>query len=122
MPSSCTQSHLLIYYYLLLLNKAHCFCTINAICAQYKKIDKIPKTAGKQKQLPVKNRFAVLQGEGAGGVMEWEVGAGTCKLLYKERTHSKVPLHSIENCIHYLLINHYGKESFKITCSLKSHR
>ena len=54
--------------------------------------------------------------------MEWEDGAGRCELLYKEGTHSKVPLHSIENCIHYLIINHNGKESFKNTCSLKSHR
>lgn len=65
-----------------------------------KKTDKIPKTASKQKQLPVENKFAVPQGEGAGGGMEWEVGAGRCELLYKEGTQSKVPLHSIENCIH----------------------
>ena len=86
------------------------------------KIDKIPKTASKQKQLPVENRFVVARGEGVGGGMECEVGAGRCKLFHKEGTHNKVPLYSIENCIHYLIINHNGKECFKITCSLNSHR
>ena len=48
------------------------------------KIDKIPKTASKQKQLPVENRFVVAKGEGVGEGMEWEFGISRCKLLYRE--------------------------------------
>ena len=62
-----------------------------------KKTDKIPKTASKQKQLPVENKFAVPQGEGAGGGMEWEVGGGRCKLLHTEWTNSKALLYSTGN-------------------------
>ena len=86
-----------------------------------KKTDKIPKTASKQKQLPVENKFAVPQGEGAGGGMEWEVGAGRCELLYKEGTQSKVPLHSIGEYVQYSVITHSGKEYEKIYIYIHTH-
>ena len=55
----------------------------------------------------------VAKGEEVGRGMEWEVGVSRCKLLYIEWINNKVLLCSTDNCIHYPMMNHNGKEYLK---------
>ena len=48
--------------------------------------------------------------EGWGRRMDWEFGAGRCKLLYIDSVNEKVLLYSIENYIQSPGISHNGKE------------
>ena len=52
----------------------------------------------------------VAKREGFGGRMEWEVEVSKYKLLSIGWVKNKVLLHSTENSIQYLIINHNGKE------------
>ena len=55
----------------------------------------------------------LTKGEGEGG-MDWEFGTSRPKLLYIEWINNKVLLYTAWNYIQYLIINHNGKELFKI--------
>ena len=48
--------------------------------------------------------------------MECEVGVSRWKLLYTEWISNKILLYSTENYIQYPMINHNGKNIFKIMC------
>ena len=50
------------------------------------------------------------QGGGGKGGMDWEFGAGRCKLLHLEWINNKVLMYSTGNYIQYPVINHNGKE------------
>ena len=50
----------------------------------------------------------VARGRGSGGT-NWEFSISRCKLLYREWIN-KVLLYSTGSHIHYLIINHNGKE------------
>ena len=60
--------------------------------------------------MAVGNRQVVAKVVGVGGGMEWEVGVSRCKLLCIEWMNNKVLLYNTENCIHYPMMNHNGKE------------
>ena len=60
--------------------------------------------------MSIENRLVVAKREGFGGRMEWEVEVGKYKLLSIGWVKNKVLLHSTENSIQYLIINHNGKE------------
>ena len=45
------------------------------------------------------NRLVVIKREKLGGVMDWQVVASRCNLLYTEWVSNKVLLYSTENCI-----------------------
>ena len=47
--------------------------------------------------------------QGGGRRMDWESGAGRCKLLHLEWINNKVLLYSTGNYIQYPVINHDGK-------------
>ena len=54
------------------------------------------------------------QGGCGGGGMDWESGISGSKLLYREWIKSKILLYSSGNYIQYNVINHNGKEKFKV--------
>ena len=58
------------------------------------------------------NRLVVIKREKLGGVMDWQVVASRCNLLYTEWVSNKVLLYSTENYIQYPMINHNGKKIF----------
>ena len=59
-------------------------------------------------------RTDLLLPRGGGGGMDWESGINGSKLLYREWIKSKILLYSSGNYIQYNVINHNGKEKFKV--------
>ena len=59
-------------------------------------------------------QFTKGRGE-AGGGKHWELWISRCKLVYKGWINSKVLLYSTRNSIQYPVINHNGKEYFKMS-------
>ena len=56
----------------------------------------------------IENRLVFAKGKGVGEGMKWEVGVSRCKFLCIK---NKVLLYySIENYIHYPMVNYNGKE------------
>ena len=45
--------------------------------------------------------------------MDWELGIGRCKLVYREWINNKALLQSSGNYSHYPVINHHRKEDEK---------
>ena len=56
------------------------------------------------------NRLLVAKGEGVGRGMEWKVGVGRCKLLYRGFINNKVLLYSTGKYIQYPMKIHNGKQ------------
>ena len=59
--------------------------------------------------MSIENRLVFAKGEGVGGRMEWEAEVSRYKLLFIGWVNNKVLLHSTENSIQYIIINHNGK-------------
>ena len=55
----------------------------------------------------------LLREHKGGGDMDGEFEINRCKLLYIEWINNKVLLYSLENYIHYSVVNHNGKEYAK---------
>ena len=66
----------------------------------------------RNRTMDVENKLVVAKGDRVRGGMKWEARVSRCTLLYEGWINSKVLLHSTENCIQYLMINHTGKKCF----------
>ena len=61
----------------------------------------------------------VAKGEGGEGEMDWEFGAGRCKLLHLEWINNKVLLYSTGDYIQSPGINNNRKEYYKKNVKVK---